>query len=140
MPTVDGARIPVNNPAMPPCRTRSRSLIESAPAAIPATIVLIFAPAFAPTEPPSRTSSPARSDNPASSASRITGTSPACDTNPGSSNLTDTAPRVCDAFTQQMPSHSDRYVSLVRTIVPSQRASARPRHDQPTKIFGESRF
>ncbi|MFB9300891.1 hypothetical protein [Kibdelosporangium philippinense] len=96
---MDDARIPVNNPAIPPCPSTSRSLIESAPTAIPATIELIFAPAFAPTEPPSRTSSSARSDNPASSASRITATSPACDTNPGSSNLTDTAPRVCGALT-----------------------------------------
>jgi hypothetical protein len=48
VPKVEGARIPVNNRPIPPCRSRSMSSMESAPATIPATNAGIFRCAFAP--------------------------------------------------------------------------------------------
>lgn len=66
----------------------------SAPATIPATMLVILASAAAPAPfaaPVSFTFCVTRSDSPHRSASRITGTSPACATRFGSSNTADTA-------------------------------------------------
>lgn len=83
VPSVDGARIPTNNPGNAPCRIMSTSSIESAPATIPATIEATFIPGFAapvPAETGSRTRWSATSCKPARSASRSTGTTPAHNT------------------------------------------------------------
>ena len=48
VPRVDGARTSVNSRPIPPWRSRSMSVIESAPQIIPATSALTFAAAFAP--------------------------------------------------------------------------------------------
>jgi hypothetical protein len=48
---VEGARIPPKIPGNAPCRITPRSSIESALATLPATIEVIFAPAFAPVLP-----------------------------------------------------------------------------------------
>ena len=48
VPSVDGARTPVNSPLIPPGRSRSMSSMESAPQTIQATSARIFAAAFAP--------------------------------------------------------------------------------------------
>jgi hypothetical protein len=52
VPSVDGARTPVTSRFIPPCRNRSMSSIESAPATIPAISAGIFSWAF---PPPGRT-------------------------------------------------------------------------------------
>lgn len=51
VPSVDGARTPPKTRAMPPWRSTFRSLIESAPATMPATIENTFAAGFAPATP-----------------------------------------------------------------------------------------
>ena len=53
----DGARTPPNRTSIVPCRSRSMSSTESAPAAIPATRHGIFRSAFTPRSPPGRTCS-----------------------------------------------------------------------------------
>jgi hypothetical protein len=97
VPSVEGARIPLNNTGSAPWRTTSRSSIESAPATIPATIEDTFAPAFDPAVVPSFTRSSASLGSPALWASRMTGTSPACDTRLGSSNFAETAAGLWDS-------------------------------------------
>ena len=47
VPSVDGARTPVNNRPIAPCRNRAMSSIESAPAIMPATSAGTFNRAFA---------------------------------------------------------------------------------------------
>ena len=61
------------------------SLIESAPATMPATSEATFAPAAAPAEPGTVNSASAVSTRPARCANASTGTRPAVDTRPGSS-------------------------------------------------------
>jgi hypothetical protein len=51
VPSVEGARTPSNNDGMAPWRSSSMSLIESAPATMPATSALTFAPAAVPGPP-----------------------------------------------------------------------------------------
>jgi len=46
VPNVDGARIPVNSRPITPCRSRSRSSIESGPATMPATTAATCTAAF----------------------------------------------------------------------------------------------
>ena len=75
-PSVDGARMPPNSEVIAPCRSRSMSSIESAPAAIPATRHGTFSCALTPHSPPGRTCSATRSASPARCASAITGTRP----------------------------------------------------------------
>ena len=65
------------------------SSIESAPAAIPATSDMTFAPAFAPAVPGTVSRSWARSPIPTDSARASAGTSPADTTRFGSSNAAD---------------------------------------------------
>lgn len=91
VPSVDGARIPENNRPIPPCRNRSRSSIESAPAIIPATTAATFTAAFG-----LGTFNAARvvSCSPQRPANANTGTNPADATRFGSSNATDTAETV----------------------------------------------
>jgi hypothetical protein len=79
-PSVDGARTPPNRSVIAPCRSKSMSSIESAPAAIPATRQLIFKSAFTPHRLAIVTRLRATAASPARSASDITGTSPARDT------------------------------------------------------------
>ena len=47
-PSVNGAYARSNNRPIPPCRSRFMSSIESAPAHIPATSAITFAPAWEP--------------------------------------------------------------------------------------------
>jgi hypothetical protein len=78
------------------------SLIESAPATMPATRVVIFAAAFAVTFPATvRPSTSAVS--PQRAARAITGASPAHDTRLGSSNRTLIAARAWQSRIQRMP-------------------------------------
>jgi hypothetical protein len=91
VPSVDGARIPVNSRLIPPCRSRSRSSIESAPATIPATTAATLIAAFG---FGTVNAAPAVSCRPQRRANASTGTSPADDTKFGSSNATDIAERV----------------------------------------------
>lgn len=69
-------RTPTNSRPIAPCRSRSMSSIESAPA----TSADTFAPAAAPTPPGTVRSSPATSSRPARCAIANAGTSPAHDT------------------------------------------------------------
>jgi hypothetical protein len=86
VPNVHGARIPVNSRAIPPCRSRPRSSIESAPATIPASTAATFTAAFG---LGTLSDSAANSYNPQRRANATTGTRPADDTRFGSSNATD---------------------------------------------------
>ena len=86
----EGARTPSNSRPMPPCRSRSISSIESAPATIPATSAGTFNRAFGDGTLSFSATSP---DSPHDSASTITGSSPAHDTKFGSSKPADTAER-----------------------------------------------
>ncbi len=85
MPSVDGARTPQNRRPMPPCRNRSMSAIESAPATMPATSAATFAPAAQPAPPGTVSCARASSASPARCASATVATSPAADTRLGSS-------------------------------------------------------
>jgi hypothetical protein len=62
VPSVDGARTPQNNRDMPPWRSTSMFAIDSAPATMPATSVVTFAPASQPAPPilpaPARSAAP----------------------------------------------------------------------------------
>ena len=89
VPNVDGARTPVNNLLIAPCRNTCMSAIESAPATIPATNADTFNPAANPAPPGTVSRCSANSISPARSANRIAGTSPACATKFGSSNTAD---------------------------------------------------
>ena len=84
-PSVEGTRTPPNRRSIAPCRSKAMSLIESAPAIMPATSAGTFTSAPEPPGLPIRTCSAARSCNPARSASCSTGTRPAHDTRFGSS-------------------------------------------------------
>jgi hypothetical protein len=75
------------------CPDWSMSLMESAPATIPATSVTIFAVAFAPPFAATWTRSVSSVASPHRTASASTAASPAHDTRFGSSNRTDTARR-----------------------------------------------
>jgi hypothetical protein len=79
------------------------SLIESAPAIMPAIRAVIFAAAFALPFPASVRPSTSSAVNPHRAASAITGTSPAHDTRFGSSNRTLIAARAWDSRIQWMP-------------------------------------
>ncbi|MFF8611531.1 hypothetical protein [Streptomyces sp. NPDC015350] len=76
---MDSARTPSNSFGSPPWRRTSRSSMESAPAIMPPTMLIAFAPV-------KRSFSATRADRPHRSASRNTGTSPACAIRFGSSN------------------------------------------------------
>ena len=80
------------------------SLIESAPATMPAIRVVIFPAAFAVPFPASVRPSTSRAVSPQRAARAITGTSPAHDTRLGSSNRTLIAARAWDSRIQRMPS------------------------------------
>jgi hypothetical protein len=110
VPNVDGARISANTRALPACRSRSTSSIESAPATIPASSDMTFAAAFAPAllaAPPILTCSATSSGKPIRSANATTGTSPASAIRFGSSNATSTAVAVWHAcISRVLPSAS----------------------------------
>jgi hypothetical protein len=78
---VAGAYTAPKQARIPPERTASRSSMLSAPAAIPATIVVSLPAGFTPAEAtrvsPSATLSSIRSDRPVRSARAITGSRPA---------------------------------------------------------------
>jgi hypothetical protein len=76
VPNVLAARTPVNSRFIAPCRSRSMSSIESAPATIPATRALTLAGAFG---DGTLRCSASNSDKPARSANASTGASPAYD-------------------------------------------------------------
>ena len=90
-PTVAQAYTPANSRSMPPERITSRSSMQSAPAAIPAMIEVIFPAGFTPADVTldvlNATRSPISSDRPARSANPITGASPANDTSDSSSKI-----------------------------------------------------
>ena len=92
VPIVEGARIPVSNRSIPPCRSSSMSSIESAPATIPVTSAGTFRCAFAPPFYGRVRLSATSSDRPQRCASVTTGANPAHDTKFGSSNTADTSP------------------------------------------------
>ena len=88
VPNVDGARTPSNSRSIPPCRSRSISSIESAPATIPATSACTFKRAFG---DGTLSLSATSSASPHDSDKAITGASPAHDTRFGSSKPADIA-------------------------------------------------
>jgi hypothetical protein len=108
LPSVDGARIPPIVAGNAPWRSRSIPSMVSAPATIPATSAPIFNPAFAPTLPATRTCRRARSSSPTFWASRTAGTSPACDTRFGSSNVACVLAAACNNRIQEVPFRSWR--------------------------------
>ena len=108
LPSVDGARIPPTVAGNAPWRSRSIPSMVSAPATIPATSEPIFNPGFAPTLAATRTCRPARSSSPMFWASRTAGTSPACDTRFGSSNLACVLAAVCNNRIPEVPFRSWR--------------------------------
>ena len=105
-PSVDGARTPPNSVSIAPCRSRSMSSIESAPAAMPAARQATLRPAFAPGSPPGRTCAAARSCSPARSASAASGTRPVCDTRFGSSNDAHVFASACNNCTCKVSSRA----------------------------------
>src|SRR5262249_55638708 len=101
VPSVEGARTPAHNRRIAPCRSRSISSIESAPATMPATSADTFDPAAQPGPPGTVNRSPARSTSPARWANASAGTSPADDTSVGSSNVSDPTRAACDSCTYE---------------------------------------
>ena len=81
----------VNNRPIPPCRSRSRSSMLSAPATIPATTAATLTAAFG---DGTVNDSAAGSESPQRRIEPSTGTRPADDTRFGSSNATDVAETV----------------------------------------------
>ena len=79
------------------------SSIESAPASMPATSAITFAPALAPLSAGTLNRSRASSSSPAERARRSIGTSPAADTRFGSSNTADTPAGACLNCIYEMP-------------------------------------
>jgi hypothetical protein len=73
VPSVDGARTPQNNRDMPPWRSTSMFAIDSAPATMPATSVVTFAPASQPAPPGTVNPARASSVSPARCASATAG-------------------------------------------------------------------
>src|SRR4051794_28461882 len=88
---------------MPPCRSRSMSSIESAPATIPATSTGTLSCALTPPLAGSVSFSPTRSPSRQSCASATTGGSPPTHTRVGSSNVADNADEPCDGRIQRKP-------------------------------------
>lgn len=91
---MDGARIPPNTTGIAPWRNIARSSMLSAPEAMPETMLVTLASAAAPAPlfaPVSFTFSVTSRDSPHRSASRSTGTSPACAIRFGSSNTAEIA-------------------------------------------------
>src|SRR5680860_1506333 len=91
VPNVDGARTPVNNRPIPPCRRRSMSSMQSAPATIPATSAGTFRCAFTPPSDFNVRVSATRSPRPARCASAIVGANPAHETKLASSKTVEMA-------------------------------------------------
>jgi len=85
VPSLDGARTPVNSRSIAPCRSTSMSSMESAPTTIPATSEVTFSGAFAVPDPVRVRCSASRSCSPARPANLSTGDNPAHDTKFGSS-------------------------------------------------------
>ncbi len=86
-----GGPDPAESDPVPAWRSRSASLIESAPATVPASSDITFDPAFAPpllAAPTILTRSVTTSGSPIPSASATTGTSPASATRFASSKAT----------------------------------------------------
>jgi hypothetical protein len=107
-PSVEGARNPPNTRGSAPCRNRSISSIESAPASMPATRHTIFKCAFTPTFAANRTGVSLTSlPSPHCSASRSTGISPAHDTKFASSKAADVLPASCNNCIYGVPSLLD---------------------------------
>ena len=86
--------MPPNALSIPPVRSMSRSSMLSAPAHMPATIVIAFPAGFAPSLTPSLTCADMSSGRPCRSARRTSGTSPAEAIRFGSENDADTAAAV----------------------------------------------
>jgi len=91
VPSVDGARIRSNSTPVAPCRSTPIPSMQSAPAAMPATNDITFAPAFAPAAPGTVSHLPASAAMPTCSASATAGTRPADTTRFGSSKSADIA-------------------------------------------------
>jgi len=113
--------------------------MQSAPAAIPATIVAIFPAGFAPHGPPTRIRLATSRSSPAAAASRSTGTNPAVDTKFDSSNEASTRDAACNNRTGDalLTRTDDGFENL---IVPSQRASSRSARRPQTKIMSGFRL
>jgi hypothetical protein len=103
-PTVEGAYTEPNSCAIPPCRTTSKSSIESAPATMPATIVATLSAALDPLWDGTCSRCPTMPCSSHDCASRITGGNPAHDTRFGSSKEARTAPAVWSNLTREVPS------------------------------------
>jgi hypothetical protein len=80
IPSVDGARTPLNNRPMPPRRSRSMSLIEFGPATMPDTSAGTSTLGLAPWSPDTVTWHVASPANPARAARATSGANPAHDT------------------------------------------------------------
>ncbi|GAA1927697.1 hypothetical protein GCM10009716_39570 [Streptomyces sodiiphilus] len=94
VPSVDGARTPLNRTFIAPYRSRSASSIESTPAHIAATRLIAFAAGLAPpllSAWSTRILSAIRPGRSSRSARRTSGTRPASATRFGSSNTAETA-------------------------------------------------
>jgi hypothetical protein len=100
---VVGSRSPSDNPAIPSWCSTSKSSIESARAAIPATRQPAFTSAFTPVFAASRTCRRTSAARPARSARDTTGASPARDTRFGSSKRAEIFSGSCDIRIQQAP-------------------------------------
>ena len=130
-PSVDGARTPPNVAGIAPWRNRSMPSMSSAPAIIPAISEPTFTPALTPTSAVTRTWWETSFSSPTSSANRIAGTSPACDTRLGSSNLAWVFAGACNNRIYEVP-----FPRVIRgsatPIIPGQRALLSLRHTPGT--------
>jgi hypothetical protein len=106
VPNVEGARTSVKTWSMPPWRSRSMSSMLSAPASIPPTSDITFAPAV-PCAPGTVSHSSARSRSPIRSANTTAGTNPADAIRFGSSSTADSPPGVWHSCISEMPSWVD---------------------------------
>jgi len=95
VPNVDGARTPDSRRRRPPCRNRSMSSIESAPATIPATRQPTFAAGSAAPAPAKANRCVTSRPRPHRCTSDITGANPAHDTRFGSSKRAETPCETC---------------------------------------------
>ena len=138
-----GAYTAPNIRFIPPERTTCKSSMLSAPAAIPAMIVVIFPAGFTPAEATRTESNETRSltswDRPACSASAITGTNPAHDTRFSSSEIGVAVDHAGGSFTisafwvieQSGPQHS-RFSCPRRHFHTRHAASTHHTHSRPT--------
>ena len=134
VPSVEGARTPVNSLPMPPCRSTPRSSMLSAPANIPATTAVALTAGHGAGTLKRR---PSKSSRPVCSASRRTGTRPAAEIRFGSSK---TAETLCDACTCEMPFVTPRTGPSDSPILLHHKGISASRHAKPANLIGGSRL